>query len=278
MTDTLASSEGPYWAQLYAKMSQATGDMQAWCYYTFDTCDAPPIIEIDESKYFTPKPASANVVPVPSGQMIEVLHLSDWHIDPRYDIGSESNCTDYLCCRPYAVNDYLHTGVLNPSVPASRFGSLKCDAPADLAISAFTTMDKFFKVADTAFTIFTGDIISHDNTDQLSREYITYNERQTYETFHAHMPDVPVYATLGNHDNLPEAYNTPNNINDGTNNTNAMSWDYDLLSSLWSGYGWITDTEASYARTHYGAYAHTTKQGLRIISINTDFWYNDNVL
>jgi len=31
------------------------------------------------------------------------------------------------------------------------------------------------------------------------------------------------------------------------------------------------------ASTHYGAYAHTTKYGLRIISINTDFWYVANI-
>ena len=91
-----AGNEGPYWAQLYARLSQATGDMQAWCHYHFDACDAPPITEIDESKYFSPKPAAANVAPTPSGDTINVLHLSDWHIDPRYDIGSESNCTDYL--------------------------------------------------------------------------------------------------------------------------------------------------------------------------------------
>lgn len=75
--------------------------------------------------------------------------------------------------------------------------------------------------------------------------------------------------------NLQEAYNTPNNIynNTGHSGENAMSWNYDLLSSLWSHDGWITPAEADYASKHYGAYAHTTKEGLRIISINTDFWY-----
>lgn len=56
-----------------------------------------------------------------------------------------------------------------------------------------------------------------------------------------------------------------------------MGWNYALLSSLWANASWINATEASYASTHYGAYAHTTSQGLRIISINTDFWYTSNV-
>lgn len=91
------------------------------------------------------------------------------------------------------------------------------------------------------------------------------------------MGKVPVYPTLGNHDSLPEAYNTPNNINGGDGSTNVFSWNYDLLSSMWKEDGWITASEASYASTHYGAYAHTTAQGLRVISINTDFWYTSNV-
>ena len=91
------------------------------------------------------------------------------------------------------------------------------------------------------------------------------------------MGNKPIYPTLGNHDSLPEAYNTPNDINGGDGTNNIFSWNYDLLSSMWEEDGWISGAEASFASTHYGAYAHTTAQGLRIISINTDFWYVDNV-
>ena len=153
---------GPYWAQLYAKMNGSTGDYQAWCYYNFDTCSVPPTIEIDESLYFSPKPPQASIVPKPSGETINVLHLSDWHLDPRYDIGSEANCSQYLCCRPYSTNNRLHTGVSNASVPASRFGYLYCDSPPDLALSSFTSMPQFFNISDVSFAIFTGDIVSHD--------------------------------------------------------------------------------------------------------------------
>ena len=92
------------------------------------------------------------------------------------------------------------------------------------------------------------------------------------------MANVPIYPTLGNHDSLPEAYNTPNSIGPKTaGQNNIFSWNYDLLSSLWQRDGWITESEANYASLHYGAYAHTTAQGLRIISINTDFWYVSNI-
>src|SRR5271170_8493559 len=86
----------------------------------------------------------------------------------------------------------------------------------------------------------------------------------------------PIYATLGNHDSLPEALNTPNSIRtDG--GANALSWNYNLLSSLWQAAGWIDQTAATYASTHYGAYSYVIPQGLKIVSLNTDFWYVDNI-
>jgi hypothetical protein len=52
---------------------------------------------------------------------------------------------------------------------------------------------------------------------------------------------------------------------------------YNLLSSLWQENGWIDGATASYAATHYGAYAYTTPRGFKFISINTDFWCVDNI-
>lgn len=262
---------GPYYAQLFARMSDLTGDYQAWCYYQFDTCPLPPTIEIKESDYLSPKPPKASKIQRPSGKTINVLHISDWHLDPRYDIGSEGNCSQSLCCRPYSTNTMLHTTAKNASIPASRFGNLNCDSPPDLALSSFESMDRFFDPEKLGFAIFTGDIVSHDKDDQLSRAYVEYEEERTFAVFKAAMGDVPIYSTLGNHDTLPIAFNTPNNINPGGAAENALSWNYELLSKLWMQDGWISASEAEFAARHYGAYAHTTAQGLRIISINTDF-------
>ncbi|TEY74299.1 hypothetical protein BOTCAL_0074g00300 [Botryotinia calthae] len=268
---------GPYLAQLFAKMSMATGDMQGYCFYVWDTCTLPATIPIDESAYFKPKPANKTTAPSPSNQTIDVLHLSDWHLDSRYDIGSEANCSQYMCCRPYSTNTDLDTTSDNPSTPASRFGHFYCDSPPDLALSAFSTMDQFINRSDVAFTIFTGDIVSHDNDDQISQAYVEYEETVTYQTFKAQMKNSPIYATLGNHDSLPEALNTPNLINNSTGQSNVFSWNYNLLSSLWLKNGWIDSEAAQYASNHYGAYATVTSQGLKIISINTDFWYTANI-
>lgn len=75
---------GPYHAQLLQKMSLATGDHAALCYSGFKVCPQPTTIAINETRYFSAKPASAEIAPPPSGRTINMLHLSDWHLDPRY--------------------------------------------------------------------------------------------------------------------------------------------------------------------------------------------------
>ena len=54
-------------------------------------------------------------------------------------------------------------------------------------------MHQFFKKEDNDFVIFTGDIVSHDNDDQISKRYVEYSEEITYKTFKAQMGDVPIY-------------------------------------------------------------------------------------
>lgn len=72
-------------------------------------------------------------------------------------------------------------------MPASRFGAYNCDAPPDLAISAFSSMQQLINVSDVSFSIFTGDIVSHDRDDQLSQAYVEYEENVTYALFKAEL-------------------------------------------------------------------------------------------
>jgi sphingomyelin phosphodiesterase len=169
---------------MYASMTSSTGDFAAWCHFSFSVCNQPPVIQINESQWFTPKPAGL-VAPPPSGEVINVIHLSDSHLDQRYDIGSEANCSAGQCCRPISQNTVLHTIYTNASLPASRFGEFICDTPPDLFISTFSNMPKLINMSTVSFAIFTGDVVSHDPADQLSGVYNSYEEETTYATFKA---------------------------------------------------------------------------------------------
>jgi sphingomyelin phosphodiesterase len=261
---------GIYLAQIAARLSVSTDDMQTVCALQFGFCPVPKAVAIDENKWFKPKPASANIAPVDSGKTIRVVHLSDVHLDSRYMVGSEGNCTDYtMCCRIDSVNSASSA----PLVPAARYGNYQCDVPADLMLSMFDYMQPFIKNA--SFAIFTGDIASHDKAWQLSRAYQQYEEYQTLNTFKAQFGGIPLYPALGNHDSFPSDQNTPfwwaqNGAVD------EFQWEYDFYSGLWAENGWISNATSAQARTHYGAYSTVTSQGLKIITINTDYWYKGN--
>ncbi len=275
---------GPWLAMAFSKMSMATGDMHALCSSGGQperSCEALPVPHVNESLYFHTKPELATVSTRPRSKLLNVLHLSDFHLDSRYDIGSEANCSQYMCCRPYSMNTELESNSVNASVPASRFGDYLCDSPPDLALSAFHSMHSFFNVSELAFTIFTGDVVSHDQDAHLSRDYVAYEEEVVFKVFQSFLPG-PVYLTLGNHDTMPRGFNTPNIFNPNSTNSshNALSWNYDLVSSLWEKYSWLSPPVAHTASTHYGAYSalHPSLPKLRIISLNSDLsYYRGNI-
>ena len=86
----------------------------------------------------------------------------------------------------------------------------------------------------------------------------------------------PVFAVLGNHDSNPSAIDGPHSLPGPLGE--QFSWNYDHVSSLWEHEGWFNQAEAQQAAVHYAAYSVKTQHGLRIITLNTDFWYKSNYL
>jgi predicted phosphodiesterase len=126
-----------------------------------------------------------------------------------------------------------------------------------------------------AWTLYTGDLVSHDPENQISRAYVTYTETSIFDMLKSYISG-PVYAALGNHDSSPSNIDSPHNLPGPLGQ--QFSWNYDHLSSLWELGNWIDSAGAHQAATHYGAYSVKNAHGLRIITINTDFWYKSNYL
>ena len=211
--------------------------------------------------------------------------MSDLHLDPRYAVSAEANCTANLCCRANNPNP----NVIGVSLPASAYGSFACDSPYDLALAALESVGpltgtcspgeksrrKDHSGSSLGWTIYTGDLTSHDPQNQLSDLYNDYAEFSIYSMF-KHFLTGPVFATLGNHDTSSVAMDAPNNL--PGNLSTQFSWNYDHVAGLWLHDGWISPEAAAQARTHYGGYSVKNHFGLRIISFNTDFWYRSNFL
>lgn len=171
-------------------------DGQTLCAFMFGSCTlpAPPKLDLNAlMKGRTRKPkqrATSHCKKEP----LKVLHISDYHLDMRYVVGSEAKCNAPLCCRvmPY-------TNVSAPILePASLFGNYLCDTPEPLATSIFRNVPKVtgYEWSDFSFGIFTGDLVSHDIWE-LTEEYVTASNLESYQQFFNGMGGVDIYPTLG---------------------------------------------------------------------------------
>lgn len=270
-----ATSFGAIWTQVLA-FADVTGlDGQYICNdLSSKFCPAPTASPLDTKNLFPkPKPANAKA-PAASGKRVKVLHLSDFHLDPRYAVKSEANCTAGLCCR----TNVHASGLTLPQIelPAPLYGAYQCDTPYYLALAALQSIGPLTGTkGNFAWTVYTGDLVSHDTQNQLSREYVEYAEYSVYELFKEYIGS-PVFPVLGNHDTNPEAIDAPHSEPDGLGQ--QLSWNYDHVSALWMHNGWIDAATAQQARLHYAAYSIKNHYGLRIITLNTDFWYRSNYL
>ncbi|KAI9737357.1 MAG: hypothetical protein M1834_009511 [Cirrosporium novae-zelandiae] len=240
-------------------------------------CSEPTTTPLNTTNLFPkPKPANATA-PQPSGERVKVLHLSDLHLDPRYEYHSEANCSSGLCCRVGNKNSDLASGDI--SFPAPLYGAYQCDTPYYLALAALQSIGPLTGTGNSsakfAWSIYTGDLVSHDEQNQLSRAYTEYAETSIYSMLKSYISG-PIFPVLGNHDTNPEAVDAPHSLPGPLGQ--QMSWNFDHVSALWQHEGWIDATAAAQARLHYGAYSIKTPHGLRIITLNTDFWYKSNYL
>ena len=227
-----ATSFGAIWTQVLAFADVGGLDGQYICNDLSSTfCPAPKTSPLNTTGLFPkPKPANAlSMVPPPSGKRVKVLHLSDFHIDPRYSTGSEANCSGSFCCRTNVHATGKSLGQI--SLPAPLFGAYECDTPYYLglaALQAIAPLTGTHGQNSAAWTIYTGDLVSHDPQNQLSRSYTEYAETSVYSLFKEYIGS-PVFPVLGNHDSNPEAIDAPHSLPGPLGQ--QFSWNYDHVAA-----------------------------------------------
>ncbi|KAG2753989.1 Metallo-dependent phosphatase [Suillus brevipes Sb2] len=264
---------GSTFSQVLAFADVGGYDGQNLCSH-FKMCPVPPTAPLDLTGWFAkPKPNPLPPPKQPSGQRLKVFHISDIHLDPRYAIGSEANCTGYMCCRENVFNAASPDQVL---LPASRFGNFDCDVPLDLLVAAMEAIGPLTGTEQSGFdfTIYTGDLTAHDPDNSYSRAYVEYEEVLAYNLLKEYVGPAPVYPTIGNHDTYMQFQMIPYTM--GGPLGTQFNWLYEHVSSLWQYEGWLPEASIAYASTHYAAYAVTRPDGLKIISIDTNLWYTNN--
>jgi hypothetical protein len=116
-----ARNLGAIWTQVLSLADVAGLDGRYICnFLSPGFCSAPTTGPLNITELF-PKPKPAHTTaPRASGRRVKVLQLSDFHLDPRYQVASEVNCASGMCCR--------HSGEVTSSkavFPAPLYGAYK---------------------------------------------------------------------------------------------------------------------------------------------------------
>ncbi|CAF3614912.1 unnamed protein product [Rotaria sordida] len=231
------------------------------CSLAFE-CQPPPYFPIvgwnvtfpDKPKP-TPRPPQP---PSPGAPKLNVLHLSDIHIDFAYKPGSQADCPQPLCCREGQPIP-SHTG-------AGFWGDYRnCDIP-------YWTAEYILKYAaeleNIDFIYYTGDLPAHNVWNQ-SRTDQLYSINTINNMLATIFPNKTFYSAVGNHEAAPcNLYPTPNI------RTDNISWLYETLADNWIKLGLPNDTRDSIL--HGGFYTTLVRPGLRLISLNMNYCSREN--
>ncbi|KAG0033538.1 hypothetical protein BGZ82_006079 [Podila clonocystis] len=247
-------SQGPVLVQAALQANLLSGDGKMICFQALGICPSPGISSGTVS-FPKPKPANAKA-PAPSGKLVDVMHLSDWHVDAHYVPGAEAECTKPLCCRNYPGQSKT------PKRAASTWGDYKCDAPKKLGIDMLKYAST---ISHPEFSIITGDIPPHTVWLE-TKETVAPQTKDAFDTIAAGL-DTNVYPAIGNHEAGPtNLFPTKMSGGDG-------QWLYDALADDWS--RWLPADAVKSVR-NYGAYTASPAPGLRIMSLNFNFCYTMN--
>lgn len=250
--------EGPIIAQEIRGMSLGSKTSDIFCIEFLGLCSFPAV-DAYTVPFPSPKPSGSR--PAPSGKTpLQVVHYSDIHVDPFYVTGSATNCSYPMCCRDYTAADSPG----NNTSPAGANGDHNCDTPKSLEASMYEAISQI--APDASFVLFTGDIVDHAvwNTTQAQN---TIDINDAYTRMGA--LNIPIYGTAGNHEASPT-----NNFPTLKEGDGAEQWVFNTLSTDWS--PWIGSSAAQEALS-FGAYSvNYPNSNLRVISINTNFYYVQN--
>lgn len=302
------SSHGGNFADMLVEINPLAYDGQLYCYFKDSkSCSKPATPNVTVSHMWPPKKPEHMVAPEPGmNGTFNVLHVSDLHIEMDYTVGSETNCTDTICCTPRSrsklplngtspYNGYWNSffnssynddfsfnqGSLinvfdNSSVwaPATSFGNYLCDPPEILINSTLNSVVNYADKQNITFdfSLFTGDMVDHDLSQRISLETTLKAEEYILRDLKSRLRSTPVFPVLGNHDTFPYAELAPEKYS----YSNKFTWNADLMTDIWEDYEWISPDEAQYSRKHYTGYAVETRLGLKVISLNSNTWYYKN--
>ncbi|CAG2104025.1 unnamed protein product [Medioppia subpectinata] len=216
------------------------------------------VLPLPKPKPFAPK--------VGSDKQLKMVHLTDAHLDLWYTPGSNSTCSEPVCCRSTSPGDNSHR--------AGYWSQTKysCDCPLNFAQNSIQQIGDKHK--DIDLVIWTGDNIPHDvwnTTKEVNIQHI----RAMTDAMKKAFADKPLFPCLGNHEAHPINLYVPNSLSIETQGKVSMGWLYDTLADdLWS--QWIDTAEAKKTFKKGGYYSKRFSDKLKVVVMNNNVCQHEN--
>lgn len=188
--------------------------------------------------------------------------------------GSEALCDKPICCRAE------YTDFANITQPASVWGAYSCDSPLSLIESLLEFIPTV--APEISFGILTGDVPPHEVWSTLPTIKTQLIQDESYRLLHSHF-DSPefintlLYPAVGNHESAPTnifPLKTSKIPIEEKRHYLHLEWLYKSLSMSWR--GWLTRDMTSDVEHNSASYVARPVNGLKLISVNTNFCYNMN--
>lgn len=210
------------------------------------------------------KPPIHHIQPPEAGSpVLRILHLSDIHWDMNYTAGLSNDCGEPICCRPPNKPG-------NGSSAAGPWGDFHCDLPYQTLISLMQYLSSIRDQFDIVYN--TGDLPAHNVWNQTRKQQLFVLNTIT-SLLKQFLRDKKVYSTFGNHEGVPCNSFPPPNIRDPKTGAPALQWLLDGATQAWK--QWLS--QAAVETFEYaGYYSQKVSDGLRVISLQTNFGNSEN--
>lgn len=127
-------------------------------------------------------------------EIYKIVQITDIHLDPRYFVGSNSECGDPLCCRQ-------ENGIVNDSRAAGNWGAYPCDLPLVTVRNALEEIVE--NEQDINLWYWTGDVVAHDIWE-CARESNIISSLAVTKLLEMHTnTNAIILPAIGNHEAVP---------------------------------------------------------------------------
>ncbi|KAI5966497.1 uncharacterized protein KGF55_000806 [Candida pseudojiufengensis] len=299
-------------------------DLEYYCFFKGSSaCKLPKTKDVDEfygvQSWFPPKQPQHYFPPVykNNSEKFNVLHITDFHIQPQYALGTETNCSQNICGFKDSFNkdlpgkDYNFTSYYKKFNPNISSIELSFYPDARYENSTYIKGEyydypkyrgwNFVNAPATNFGAYLSDspeLLMNSSLIAVAKmhkekdfELVVFNGDIIDHSVITCTPERTKHDeirgfTLMKHywDNipvLPSLGNFPYGqlppLHLGNESMEQFQYNIDEMANLWINNEWFEEKDRNDLKRHYAGFSYVTNRGLKVIGLNSNSYYQKNL-